>query len=148
MEPLTTLIGAKLLDWSTEKVADALLNGVTSKLNSKDLDKALKKATKAAHEQQKQLFIKCEPGLTKSFLEQFFTGSGLQELQKPLNNQGTPQLDFLVTAFKAALTSHPEMQGRVYAFKSFDKYLLRWHNKQHLCYRNMHLFHISCRLFP
>jgi predicted NACHT family NTPase len=90
-----------------------VLNGVSTKLNSKDLDKALKKATKSAHEQQKQLFIKCEPGLAKSFLEQFFTGSGLQELQKPLNNQGTPQIDFLVTAFKAALTSHPEMQCRV-----------------------------------
>lgn len=113
MESLTTLIGAKLLDWSTEKVEDVLLNGVSSKLNSKDLDKALKKATKAAHEQQKALFIKCESGLAKSFLEQFFTGSGLQELQKPLNNQGTPQLDFLVLSFQAALKSHPEMQGRV-----------------------------------
>lgn len=113
MEPLTTLIGAKLLDWSTEKVADALLNGVSSKLNPSDLDKALKKATKAAHEQQKQLFIRCQSGLAKDFLDQLFTGSGLQELQKPLSNQGTPQLDFLVTAFQAALRSRPEMQGRV-----------------------------------
>ncbi len=43
----------------------------------------------------------------------FFKGSGLQQLQKPLNNQGKPEVDFLVTAFKAQLKSQPQMQGRV-----------------------------------
>jgi len=86
MEPVTAMIGGWLGEWATVKVAEALLTGGSSKLNRSDLDKALKKATKEAKEQQKQLFASCERGLAKSFLEQFFQGSGLQQLQKPLNN--------------------------------------------------------------
>ena len=44
MEPVTAMIGGKLIEFATEKVAEKLLSGVSSKLNSGDLDKAIKLA--------------------------------------------------------------------------------------------------------
>ncbi|EDX71801.1 hypothetical protein MC7420_6887 [Coleofasciculus chthonoplastes PCC 7420] len=70
-----------------------LLTGVRSKLNPQDLDKALNAATKTALEQHKRLFYRCPPDFIGRFLTQFFKGSGLAELQKPLNNQGTPVVE-------------------------------------------------------
>ncbi|MBD1868977.1 hypothetical protein H6F95_17075 [Cyanobacteria bacterium FACHB-471] len=102
MEPVSLMIGAWLGEWATLKVSETALTGISSKLNSSDLDKALKAATEAAQEQHRQLFFRCEPDFIPKFLEHFFKGSGLQELQKPLNNQGTPQVDFLVKAFRQA----------------------------------------------
>ncbi|MBD2060262.1 HEAT repeat domain-containing protein [Oculatella sp. FACHB-28] len=110
MEPVSVMIGAWLGEWATLKVSETVLTGVSSKLHSSDLDKALKAATKAAQEQHRQLFFRCEPDFIPKFLEQFFKGSGLQELQKPLNNQGAPQVDFLVAAFREAAQEDPKMQ--------------------------------------
>jgi len=83
---VSAMIGGWLGEWITVTFASSLLTGVASKLNPNDLVKALKKATKEADKCHKQLFASCERGLAKSFLEQFFQGSGLQQLQKPLNN--------------------------------------------------------------
>ena len=110
---VSAMIGGWLGEWITVTFASSLLTGVKSKLNPNDLVKALKEATKEADKCHKELFASCERGLAKSFLEQFFQGSGRQQLQKPLNNQGKPEVDFLVTAFKAELKPRPEMQGRV-----------------------------------
>lgn len=94
MEPVSTLIGVWLGEWATVKVAEGLL-GAGSKLNCDDLDRALREATKAAQSQQGKLFSRCAPdgpnGVPR-FLEQFFKGVGLRELQKLLEQDGMPDI--------------------------------------------------------
>ncbi len=114
------MVGAWLGEWATVKVAEALLGGVSCKLNAKDLDKALKEATKAAQAQENELFLqghglffRCEPDVVRKFIEQFFKGSGVEELQKPLKKQGTPHVDFLVAAFKQAAEENSRMRGKI-----------------------------------
>ncbi|MBE9129361.1 HEAT repeat domain-containing protein [Coleofasciculus sp. LEGE 07081] len=113
MEPVTMIIGGWLGELATVKVAEALLTGVGSKLNPNDLERALKAAIKAAQEQHQALFFRCEPDFVPKFLEHFFKGVGLEELQKPLNNQGMPQVDYLVAAFKQAANDDSRMQGKI-----------------------------------
>jgi len=64
---------------------------------------------KTAQEQQKRLFYRCPPDFIGRFLAKFFKGSGLVELQKPLNNQGMPDVDYLVVAFTEAAKQDSKM---------------------------------------
>jgi HEAT repeat protein/energy-coupling factor transporter ATP-binding protein EcfA2 len=109
MEPLSIMLAGWLGEFATLKIAETLLTGVRSKLNPQDLDKALKAATKTAQEQHRLLFYSCPPDFIGRFLAQFFKGSGLAELQKPLNNQGMPDVDYLVAAFKQAAKQDSKM---------------------------------------
>lgn len=117
MEPVTAMVGGMiggwLGEWATLKVAEALLGGVGCKLNLSDLDKALKAATKEAQAQEAGLFFRCEPDFVPRFLEQFFKGSGLEQLQMPLKKEGTPGVDFLVAAFKKAAEENSRMRGKI-----------------------------------
>ncbi len=110
MEPVTGMIGGKLIEFATEKVAEKLLSGVSSKLNSGDLDKAIKIAIKTAEQQQSQLFFHCDTDFIGRFLNHFFQGQGLEELQKPLQNEGIPDIAFLVKAFTEAAKADSKMQ--------------------------------------
>jgi len=103
------MLGGWLGEFATLKIAETLLTGVRSKLNPQDLDKALNAATKTAQEQHKRLFYRCPPDFIGRFLTQFVKGAGLAELQKPLNNQGTPDVDYLVAAFKDAAKQDSKM---------------------------------------
>ncbi|MEQ8465061.1 NACHT domain-containing protein [Coleofasciculus sp. E1-EBD-02] len=109
MEPVSIMLGGWLGEFATLKIAETLLTGVRSKLNPQDIDKALKAATTAAQEQHRLLFYSCPPDFIPRFLAQFFKGSGLAELQKPLNNQGIPDVDYLVAAFKQAAKQDSKM---------------------------------------
>lgn len=103
------MLGGWLGEFATLKIAETLLTGVRSQLNPQDLDKALNAATKTAQEQHKRLFYRCPPDFIPRFLAQFFKGAGLVELQKPLNNQGTPDVDYLVVAFTKAAKQDSKM---------------------------------------
>jgi HEAT repeat protein len=107
---LAITIGGYLAEWGTVKLADRLLSGVGSKLNTQELDKALKAGITAAHEREKTLFYPCPPHLIPGFLDGVFKEVGIQELQKPLLEQGTPQVAFLVEAFKTALKEHSKVK--------------------------------------
>ncbi len=113
MEPVTIMIAGKILEFGTEKVCEKLLSGVGSKLNHSDLEKALKISVKAACEQEEGLFYRCQTDGFKGtgrFLNKFFTEKAIEELQKPLKNEGLPDIDFLTEAFIQEARNHTEMQ--------------------------------------
>ena len=97
-------------EWATVEVTKKLLASASSKLNSSDLDKAIKTATQTAELQQPQLFCRCSPDFIPGFLNNFFQGRGLGELQKPLQNQGIPGTAFLVKAFTKAAQADAKMK--------------------------------------
>ncbi|WP_225894372.1 NACHT domain-containing protein, partial [Atlanticothrix silvestris] len=96
------MIGAWVGELVTVEVSKALLSGVTSRLNPSDLDKAIKTATIKACNQENRLFSSCPPDFIPKFLCNFFKEQGLSELQKPLKDEGKPDLDYLVEVFKKA----------------------------------------------
>ncbi|MEA5594451.1 NACHT domain-containing protein [Rivularia sp. UHCC 0363] len=113
MEMLTEIIAAKLLEFGTEKVCEKVLSGTGSKLNHTDLEKALKISVKTACEQEDGLFYRCQTdGFkgTAKFLNKFFTEKAIEELQKPLINEGLPDIEFLTKAFTQEARNHSEMQ--------------------------------------
>lgn len=107
---ISAMIGAWVGEFVTVEVSKALLSGVTSRLNSSDLDKAIKTATIEACNQENKLFSSCPPDFIPKFLCNFFKEQGLSELQKPLKNEGMPDLDFLVTVFKKAALADSKMK--------------------------------------
>ncbi|NEQ41556.1 MAG: signal transduction protein, partial [Okeania sp. SIO3I5] len=114
MEP--SLVG--LAGWELPKIAAPLLGGVLKQgsdrfvqlLNKTDVEKAIISGEKAVREWEKTLhpqqllFYSAKPdgwnGVNK-FLSKYFDNYGvLQELQKPLINQGKPDIDILISIFK------------------------------------------------
>ena len=70
-----------------------------------------------------ELFNRCEPDSIPGFLGKFFKDVVVEEFQKPFNNQGTPQIDYLIAAFKGLAGEHSKI-------KDFDeKYLQDWMEK-------------------
>jgi HEAT repeat protein/GTPase SAR1 family protein len=111
MDPVTSWLG----EWVTVSLAGALFSNVKAKLDSKDLEKALKIATLASRDKAENLFFSCTPDGpkgVKKFLENFFgTGAGFEELQKPLAHGLKPDADVLVKAFQAQAQQNSEMQN-------------------------------------
>ncbi|MGK7925891.1 MAG: NACHT domain-containing NTPase, partial [Spirulina sp.] len=107
------MIAGWLAEFATVKIAETLLGGVTSKLKTNDLGKALKIATKEAQNREEQLFFRCSPDLLPRFLEEFFKKDAREELQKPLNNQGMPDVDVLVVAFQKSIESHGKLRDKI-----------------------------------
>jgi HEAT repeat protein len=106
-------VSAWLGEWATVAIAGKVLQGVGAKLNPDEVQRALNEATRTASDEHK-LFYRCAPDGRKGvarFLEDFFQGKGLVELQKPLNYQGEPDVDFLVKAFEQVASSHSEMKS-------------------------------------
>ncbi|NEO59639.1 MAG: signal transduction protein, partial [Moorea sp. SIO4G2] len=113
MEPLSLLA-----NWAIPKIGESLLEIVSGKgwdsltqaLTKSDVDKAIKAGEDAVKEWEKQLepsqllFFHTPPdGLNgvKRFLQGYFTNSAvLEQLQKPLINQGKPDRDILSTVFQ------------------------------------------------
>ncbi|MDJ0556732.1 MAG: HEAT repeat domain-containing protein [Microcoleaceae cyanobacterium MO_207.B10] len=110
------LIG--LAGWGLSKIADSLWDSawekgsdrLTQSLNKTDIEKAIKSGEKAVKEWEKKLppqqllfYPAKRDGWTgvKKFLSQYFEHSAvLTEFQKPLTNQGQPDIDILITIFK------------------------------------------------
>jgi HEAT repeat protein len=104
-------LGVKLAQAIGPKLAETAFKETMKKLNPSDIQKAWICGIEAANKIH-ELFYPCEQGLVENFLEKFFTGAALQELQKPFNNQGMPQVEFLVAAFNATVAENTRIQGR------------------------------------
>ncbi|MBE9210937.1 HEAT repeat domain-containing protein, partial [Nostoc sp. LEGE 06077] len=107
---ISAMIGAWVGEFATVEVSKALLSGGISKLNPSDLDKAIKTATIEACNQETRLFYSCQPDFIPKFLCNFFKEQGLSELQKPLKDEGKPDLEFLVEVFKKAAKADSKMK--------------------------------------
>ncbi|MCG8361806.1 MAG: hypothetical protein MJA27_00575 [Pseudanabaenales cyanobacterium] len=105
-----------ILTVATEKVGEKLITGIHAKLNPSDIETFLKQAIKAANEPKLGgLFYSFqEDGWSGygPFLNQFFKGRALGELQKPLTgNQGSPDVTFLTEALWQEATGHSRLQN-------------------------------------
>jgi predicted NACHT family NTPase len=119
MEPLSTAamasIAGKLL---MTEAAKAGLAGLKNHFQPDEMTRVLKKAIESAEAVQSTtggLFSRCYvggPQGTQKFLEAFFSeGEVLRELQKPLQDQGKPEIAILVAAFKKLAPEHKEAQN-------------------------------------
>ena len=100
-----------LLTIATEKVGEALLEGISARLNPRELETFLKQAIEAANQAQPDLFHfhYQEDGLKgySNFLNQFFKVQALAELQKPLEgSHGKPDVPLLTRALEQAAAEH------------------------------------------
>ncbi len=80
--------------------AKLLSDKIHNKFNPSELTKALNEAIKSSSQLGEVLFSRCEPDWIPGFLNKFFNNVVIEEFQKPFNNQGTPQIDYLIEAFK------------------------------------------------
>ncbi len=108
-------------------VAKPLSDKIQSKLNPSELEKALNVAIKSSSQLGEklfsELFSRCQPDSIRGFLDKFFKDVVVDEFQKPFNNQGIPQIDYLIEAFKSLAREHSKI-------KNFDeKYLKDWMEK-------------------
>ena len=112
---------AKIIPAIVQPVAKEIFKQAKSHLNPTEFEQALRAGIIAAHKEeeklasQQRLFYRASrdglDGFPK-FLSQFFLQEGVQnELLKPTNNQGKPDVDFLVSALEqAAEKSQIELQ--------------------------------------
>jgi HEAT repeat protein len=109
MEILTAFGGAALLKKAIPAIAGILISKVNQKLNPTDLQKAIAAGIQAAVDSEpepkdesgyaEQLFYHCDN--PQGVIEKFLSDSGvLEELQKPLESNGEPDLRYLVIAMK------------------------------------------------
>jgi HEAT repeat protein len=114
-------------------VAKALVAKVNSEFNPTDLEKALKAGITAADEWDRtkplsqQVFYDCADKEARDLLERFFKDTGVQdELKKPLQQKGKPDLDFLIESFKKAASepkpNFPENSIESWLKKFVDTY--------------------------
>ena len=88
------------------KVAPLLVDKVRSKINPNEIEKALKIGLKTAIEREEtlavseQLFRRCSRDYVLGTFVVKFLQESADELQKPLNNQGEPNVKYLVKLFK------------------------------------------------
>ena len=96
----------KIIASLTGKVAPCLFEKVRSQINPNEIEKALKIGVETAIEREdalavsEQLFRRCSRDyILGTFLVKFLQESA-DELQKPLNNEGEPNVKYLVKLFK------------------------------------------------
>lgn len=99
-ETLAAAVLPWLGEWITVTIAQEILGKAASQLRKQDVDRAFKVAVSAAEENCKQLFWRCEPHDRRKFLAAFFQGIVIDELQKPLQDKGLPDIEVLVSKFK------------------------------------------------
>jgi hypothetical protein len=99
---LGTAISPWLGEWATVAIAGSMVKGISTQLKPQDIERALKSAVNAAEKQYELLFFQCDPKVRRKFLDDYFQGQVLEELQKPLKEQAI-DLNFLVFAFEEAV---------------------------------------------
>ena len=129
----------KLMQPLAGVIAKPLSQKIQSQLNPNELEKALNYAIKSSSQLGEDLFYRCEPDGIPGFLNQFFKNVVVEEFQKFFHNSGTPQIDYLVSAFQRLAQSHPKikyydekliknwMDGFVNAFLSQTNIYLKFH---------------------
>jgi HEAT repeat protein/energy-coupling factor transporter ATP-binding protein EcfA2 len=117
---LLETLGIKALESLAGTVAGTVtkgaIQGVSSRLEVSELQKAIKAGIVAANEKV-DLFSPAEQGVIPGFLNRVFE-LGVQELQKPLKNEGIPDVAYLVKVFEEALKDElnkdrSKLEGRV-----------------------------------
>jgi hypothetical protein len=85
------------------EASKAILTGVKNQLNPSKMERLLKKAIESAQATQPEtsgLFFRCQEKAAKDFLEQFFKSDPVvKELQKPLQDDGKPDVAILMVAW-------------------------------------------------
>ena len=109
---LGTTIAPWLSEWATVAIAETILKNTSSLLNKNDVEKALKVAVTNADEQYQQVFFKCDPKVRRKFLDDYFQGKVLEELQKPLKDQAI-DLGFLLFVFQEAVKSSQDEKNPI-----------------------------------
>ncbi len=112
---IATTIAPWLGEWAIVGLAGKLGEGAVRHFKPDEITLLLKQSIATAEAAQPKtgaLFDRCHydgyKGV-KKFLEQFFqSGEVLKELQKPLQDEGKPDLAILIAAFKASAQYHPE----------------------------------------
>ncbi len=118
MEPFSAAsmlaIAGKLV---TAEVTKAAVAGVKSQLQPDKMAVVLQKAIESAQAAQPEnggIFFRCQAKAAKEFLEQFFKSTEVvKELQKPLQDDGKPDVDVLVMGFDRSAKQHSEMQNYI-----------------------------------
>ena len=107
--------GAFALKLAAQALAPFVQTGfkeAMKKFNPSDFEKACNWGIKAAENTNELFSAACEQGVVEDFLKSFLTGAALPELLKPFNDQGKPQVNFLVEAFYATVPEHNKIQDR------------------------------------
>jgi predicted NACHT family NTPase len=104
---------AWLGEWVTVTIAGAVLGNLQSHLKPDEMQRVLQQATNAANQVAEQLFYACPPDGrqgVQAFLQNFFQTQEVKaELQKPLQDQGKPDVAVLVAVFERDATEHQKM---------------------------------------
>jgi HEAT repeat protein len=99
------------------EAAKAAVAGVKNQLHPDKMERILKNAIESAQAAQPEtggIFFRCQSKAAKEFLEQFFKSTAVvKELQKPLQDEGKPDIDVLVVAFDRSAQQHSEMQNYI-----------------------------------
>ena len=109
---LGTTVAPWLGQWATEVIAGTILKNTSSLLNKNDVGKALKLAILLAEEQCGKLFYRYDEKAIQRFLDNYFQGKVLEELQKPLNEQAI-DLRFLVFTFEKAVKNSQDEKNPI-----------------------------------
>jgi NACHT domain len=99
------------------EAAKAAVAGVKNQLHPDKMERILKNAIESAQAAQPEMggiFFRCQSKATKEFLEQFFKSTEVvTQLQKPLQDDGKPDVAVLVEAFDRSAKQHSEMQNYI-----------------------------------
>ena len=109
---LGTTIAPWLGEWGIVAIAGSIVKGISTQLKPHDIEKALKLADIAAEKQCESLFFQCDPKAKGKFLDDYFQGQVLEELQKPLKNQAI-NLNFLIFAFQEAVKNNQDEKNPI-----------------------------------
>ncbi|MDY6781186.1 MAG: hypothetical protein SW833_01295 [Cyanobacteriota bacterium] len=106
----------KLVSSAAGAIAPHLLKKAGNQLNPTEVEKAIKAGLVAAEKQeetlepQNRLFFRSPPDFVPRFLEQFLARAGVQqELLKPLENRGEPDLAYLREEFARSHAETPQI---------------------------------------
>jgi HEAT repeat protein len=118
MEPFSTAsmltIAGKLL---TAEATKAAVAGIKSQLQPDKMATVLQKAIESAQAAQPAtggIFFRCQSKAAEGFLEQFFKSTEVvKELQKPLQDDGKPDVAVLVMAFDRSAKQYVGMQDYI-----------------------------------
>ena len=114
MEPVSTFIATNLFGWGISKVAETIWQGagdrIQKTIHKSDIERGIKSGLTAAAEWEKQqnpqdlLFYSMSPDGFKGvprFLEKVFSDRSVQQqLRRPLEDEKTPEIEYLVEVFK------------------------------------------------
>ena len=99
------------------EAAKAAVAGLKNQLHPAKMELILKKAIESAEAAQPKtggIFFRCQSKTAKEFLEKFFhSGEVPRQLQKPLQDDGKPDVDVLVEAFDRSAKQHSAMQNYI-----------------------------------